>query len=199
MWINYTFHHMTDVEKSEISFIMCTIYGVLWHFRLFCCKKFIFLQFTQFFAKPGCCNLRAIVSQKQCLWRKNDKYEVCTQYTHQETQNHSPRQLFQGSQLNKAKAFVKSNTSNHAPGSKECPPNKHQVKVKVILANQRMSIAVKVILKTIQGLANLSFIQELFTPTPFQLDLILQTFSFKILSEQIKKLCSSTSSPENKF
>ena len=64
MWINFTFHHMTDVEKSEISFIMCTIYGILLHFTLFCCKKFIFLRFTLFFAKSVCCNLRAIV------WRK---------------------------------------------------------------------------------------------------------------------------------
>ena len=64
MWINFTFHHMTDVEKSEISFIMCTIYGILLHFMLFCCKKLIFLRFTLFFAKSVCCNLRAIV------WRK---------------------------------------------------------------------------------------------------------------------------------
>ena len=45
MWINFTFHHMTDVEKSEISFIVCTIYGILLHFTLFCC---IFLRFTLF-------------------------------------------------------------------------------------------------------------------------------------------------------
>ena len=31
---------MTDVEKSEISFIMCTIYDILLHFKLFCGKKF---------------------------------------------------------------------------------------------------------------------------------------------------------------
>ena len=63
-WINFTFYHMTDVEKSEISFIMCTIYGILLHFTLFCCKKFSFLGFMMFFAKSVCCNLRAIV------WRK---------------------------------------------------------------------------------------------------------------------------------
>ena len=63
MWINFTFHHMTDV-KSEISFIMCTIYGILLHFTLFCCTKFCFLRFTLFFEKSVCCNLRAIV------WRK---------------------------------------------------------------------------------------------------------------------------------
>ena len=28
--------HMTDVEKSEISFVVCTIYGILLHFALFC-------------------------------------------------------------------------------------------------------------------------------------------------------------------
>ena len=28
MWINFTFLHMTDVEKSEISFIMCTSYNI---------------------------------------------------------------------------------------------------------------------------------------------------------------------------
>ena len=43
MWINFTFHHMMDVEKSEISLIMCTIYGILLHFKLFCCKICVFL------------------------------------------------------------------------------------------------------------------------------------------------------------
>ena len=57
MWINFTFHHMTDVKKSEISFIMCTIYGILLHFTLFCCKQLFFLRFTLFFAKLVCCNL----------------------------------------------------------------------------------------------------------------------------------------------
>ena len=33
---------MTDVEKSEISFVVCTIYGILLHFTLFCS---IFLAF----------------------------------------------------------------------------------------------------------------------------------------------------------
>ena len=64
MWINFTFHHMTDVEKSGISFIMCTIYGILLHFTLLCCKKLSFLRFTLFFEKSVCCNVRAIV------WRK---------------------------------------------------------------------------------------------------------------------------------
>ena len=59
MWINFTFHHMTDVEKSEISFIMCTIYGILLHFTLFCCKTFCFFCDLRCF-----CNLRAI------MWRK---------------------------------------------------------------------------------------------------------------------------------
>ena len=34
---------MTDVEKSEISFVVCTIYGILLHFTLFCCKICFFL------------------------------------------------------------------------------------------------------------------------------------------------------------
>ena len=42
VWINFTFLHLTDVEKSEISFIMCTIYGDLLHFTLFCCKICLF-------------------------------------------------------------------------------------------------------------------------------------------------------------
>ena len=51
MWINFTFHHMTDVEKSEISFNMCTIYGILLHFKLFCCKICVFWRFTLFCRK----------------------------------------------------------------------------------------------------------------------------------------------------
>ena len=61
MWINFKFLHMTDVEKSEISFILCTIYGILLHFTLFWWKICFFfgdlrwfvaksiLQFTHFF------------------------------------------------------------------------------------------------------------------------------------------------------
>ena len=36
------FTNLTDVEKSEISFNMCTIYGILLHFKLFCCKICVF-------------------------------------------------------------------------------------------------------------------------------------------------------------
>ena len=65
MWINFTFHHMTDVEKSEISFNMCTIYGILLHFKLFCCKICVFFcDLRCFVAKLVCCDLRAFV------WRK---------------------------------------------------------------------------------------------------------------------------------
>ena len=46
MWINFTFHHMTDVEKSEISFIMCTIYGI-W------CKKVLLFAIYAVFRKIG--------------------------------------------------------------------------------------------------------------------------------------------------
>ena len=42
MWIYFKFLHMTDAEKSEISFVVCTIYGILLHFTLFCCKICIF-------------------------------------------------------------------------------------------------------------------------------------------------------------
>ena len=53
MWINFTFHHMTDVEKSEISFNMCTIYGILLHFTLFCFKKLVFFAIHAVFRKIG--------------------------------------------------------------------------------------------------------------------------------------------------
>ena len=53
MWINFTFLHMTDVETSEISFIMCTIYGILLHFTLFWCRICLFLRFTLFCRKIG--------------------------------------------------------------------------------------------------------------------------------------------------
>ena len=53
MWINFTFHHMKDVKKSEISFIMCTIYGILLHFTLLCCKKLSFLAIYAVFRKIG--------------------------------------------------------------------------------------------------------------------------------------------------
>ena len=44
---------MTDVEKSEISFIMCTIYGILLHFTLFWSRTCLFLRFTLFCRKIG--------------------------------------------------------------------------------------------------------------------------------------------------
>ena len=53
MWRNFKFLYMTDVEKSEISFIMCTIYGILLHFTLFCCKKFCFFAIYAVFRKIG--------------------------------------------------------------------------------------------------------------------------------------------------
>ena len=42
MWINFKFLHMTDAEKSEISFVVCTIYGILLHFTPFCCNFLAF-------------------------------------------------------------------------------------------------------------------------------------------------------------
>ena len=53
MWINFKFLHMTDVEKSEISFNMCTIYGILLHFTLFCFKKLVFFAIHAVFRKIG--------------------------------------------------------------------------------------------------------------------------------------------------
>ena len=60
--------------------IMCTIYGVLSHFMLLCCKiSFIWIyavlsqnRFVAIYALLRGENL----SQKLCPWRKNDKYEV---------------------------------------------------------------------------------------------------------------------------
>jgi len=71
----------TDLEKSEISSYMCTIYGIFLHFKLFCCKICVFFCALRcFVAKLVCCDLRAFV------WRKflpkivsvdkNDKYQV---------------------------------------------------------------------------------------------------------------------------
>ena len=51
IWINFKFLHMTDVEKSKISFILCTIYGILLHFTLFWWKTFFRWQFTLFCRK----------------------------------------------------------------------------------------------------------------------------------------------------
>ena len=36
MWSDLKFLHMKDVEKSEISPIVYTIYGILLHFTQFC-------------------------------------------------------------------------------------------------------------------------------------------------------------------
>ena len=41
MGINFTFLHMTDVKKSEISFIVCTIYGICCILHCFV-TKFVF-------------------------------------------------------------------------------------------------------------------------------------------------------------
>merc|ERR1711934_383447 len=62
MWRNFKFLYITDVETSEISFNMCTIYGILLHFKLFCCKICDFLSI--FVAKLVCCDLRAFVRRK---------------------------------------------------------------------------------------------------------------------------------------
>ena len=63
-WINFKFFHMTDVEKSEISFVVCTIYGILLHFTLFCCQICFFWRFSLFCRIIGFSDLRTI------MWRK---------------------------------------------------------------------------------------------------------------------------------
>ena len=63
MWIKFTFLHITDVEKSEISLIMCTIYGILLNFTLFFA---FFCNLRCFVVKSVCRDLRAVV------WRKFD-------------------------------------------------------------------------------------------------------------------------------
>ena len=40
---DFKFLHMSDVEKSEISFNMCTIYGILLHLHCFVAKFVFFL------------------------------------------------------------------------------------------------------------------------------------------------------------
>ena len=52
MWFNFKFLHMTDVEKFKISFFVCSFYGILLHFTLFCSKK-LFWRFTLFCRKIG--------------------------------------------------------------------------------------------------------------------------------------------------
>ena len=56
MWINFTFHHTPDVEKSEIPFIKCTIMVFCCILRCFVAKGLVFcdlrcfsqLQFTRY-------------------------------------------------------------------------------------------------------------------------------------------------------
>ena len=49
MWSDLKFLHMKDVEKSEISSIVYTIYGILLHFTQFCCKIRIFFGYLRCF------------------------------------------------------------------------------------------------------------------------------------------------------
>ena len=58
---------------------MCTICGVLSAFK---CCEIIFLQFTlfcqEFFVAIYTLLCGEKLSQKLCLWRKKDKYRVCS-------------------------------------------------------------------------------------------------------------------------
>ena len=68
---NFKFLHMTDVEQSEISFIMCTIYGILLHFTLLCCIFFFaiyaVLSQNRFVAITGYCVEKILA--KNSVWR----------------------------------------------------------------------------------------------------------------------------------
>ena len=94
IWISFKFPHMTDVEKSEISFVVCTIYGILLHFALFCWKfvfssliyavlsQNLFLPFTRFcvetnLAKNSACgdkmtNIRYVEWGRNCKKRHDE-------------------------------------------------------------------------------------------------------------------------------
>ena len=73
---------MTHVEKSEIPFVVCTIYGILLHLTLFCwriCFSSLifavlsqnqFLRFTRFCVEKN-------LAKNSARGEKNDKYEVC--------------------------------------------------------------------------------------------------------------------------
>ena len=70
------FLHMRSVRQ-----IMCTIFDVLLHFMLFCCKISHLCDLRCFVAKSVMSPFFVLwrgekLSQKLCLWRKNDKYEV---------------------------------------------------------------------------------------------------------------------------
>ena len=53
MWISFTFHLMTDVEKSEISFIMSKIMVFCCILRCFVAKSFVFFAIYAVFRKIG--------------------------------------------------------------------------------------------------------------------------------------------------
>ena len=51
--MNFRLLHICHVKKFEVPFNMCTIYGILLHFKLFCCKICVFWRFTLFCRKIG--------------------------------------------------------------------------------------------------------------------------------------------------
>ena len=82
MWRNFRFLCITDVEKSNF-FHMTNFYDVfvvfLWSF-----VTFMLIFFGKLFFCDLCCfvGIYAVLgkerlSQKLCLWRKYEKYEVC--------------------------------------------------------------------------------------------------------------------------
>ena len=77
--------HEKCEENLKCGEIMCTIYGVLSHFTIFCCKISIFAIYAV--CREICFGtIYALLrgeklSQKLGPWRKNDKYEVwCCQH-----------------------------------------------------------------------------------------------------------------------
>ena len=67
--------------KSEISFNMCSIYGILLHLKLFLLQNVFFWRFTLFCRKIGllrfmCFCVEKILAKNSVCGEKNDKYQV---------------------------------------------------------------------------------------------------------------------------
>ena len=79
MWINFKFLRMTDVEKSEISFNMCTINGILLHFKLFCCKICVFLAIYAVLSQNWFIAIYAIFGWRKILSKnsvRGEKWQI---------------------------------------------------------------------------------------------------------------------------
>ena len=80
MWRNIRWVHMTDVENSEILHIwhVCDVENVAIYAKFIAIYAVLLLNllFTLFCHKISCGEK---LSPKVHLWRKNDKYEVCSE------------------------------------------------------------------------------------------------------------------------